>query len=104
MGVCVTTETRHLDRLGQLGEFEQDSNTDSEQESNTGWESVWYHLQAPSWPSRSRGLVSVVTHAGRDGGTKHACDGNALTCVRCRGLTDEAFSDYRWNQRSMDNV
>ena len=25
---CVTTETRHLDRLGQLGEFEQDSNTD----------------------------------------------------------------------------
>ena len=28
--VCVTTETRPLDRLGQLGEFEQDSNTDSE--------------------------------------------------------------------------
>ena len=26
---CVTTETRHLDRLGQLGEFEQDSNTES---------------------------------------------------------------------------
>ena len=23
---CVTTETRHLDRLGQLGEFEKDSN------------------------------------------------------------------------------
>ena len=34
--VCVSTETRHLDRLGQLGEFEQDSNTDTEQESNTG--------------------------------------------------------------------
>ena len=33
--LCVTTETRHLDRLGQLGEFEQDSNTASEQESNT---------------------------------------------------------------------
>ena len=32
---CVTTETRPLDRLGQLGEFEQDSNTDSELESNT---------------------------------------------------------------------
>ena len=31
----VTTETRPLDRLGQLGEFEQDSNTDSELESNT---------------------------------------------------------------------
>ena len=29
--VCVTTETRHLDRLGQLGEFEQDSNTTSGQ-------------------------------------------------------------------------
>ena len=27
--VCVTTETRPLDRLGQLGGFEQDSNTDS---------------------------------------------------------------------------
>ena len=33
--VCVTTETRHLDRLGQLGEFEQESSTDSEQDSNT---------------------------------------------------------------------
>ena len=32
---CVPTETRHLDRLGQLSEFEQDSNTDSEPESNT---------------------------------------------------------------------
>ena len=28
--VCVTTETRPLDRLGQLGEFEQDSDTDSD--------------------------------------------------------------------------
>ena len=27
--LCVTTETRHLDRLGQFGEFEQNSNTDS---------------------------------------------------------------------------
>ena len=27
--VCVTTETRHLDRLGQLVEFEQESNTGS---------------------------------------------------------------------------
>ena len=26
-GVCVTTETRPFDRLGQLGEFEQDTNT-----------------------------------------------------------------------------
>ena len=33
--LCVTTETRPLDRLGQLGEVEQDSNTDSELESNT---------------------------------------------------------------------
>ena len=33
--LCVTTETRPLDRLGQLGEFEQDSNTDSDLESNT---------------------------------------------------------------------
>ena len=28
--LCVTTETRPLDRLGQLGEFEQDSNTASD--------------------------------------------------------------------------
>ena len=33
--LCVATETRPLDRLGQLGEFERDSNTDSELESNT---------------------------------------------------------------------
>ena len=26
---CVTTDTRHLDRLGKRGEFEQESNTDS---------------------------------------------------------------------------
>ena len=26
--MCVTTETRHLDRAGQLGECVQDSNTD----------------------------------------------------------------------------
>ena len=32
---CVTTEARPLDRLGPLGEFEQDSNTDSELGSNT---------------------------------------------------------------------
>ena len=37
---CVTTETKPLDRLGQLGEFEQDSNTDSELESNTDSEGV----------------------------------------------------------------
>ena len=33
---CVTTKTRRLDRRGQLGEFEHDSNTDAEQERNTG--------------------------------------------------------------------
>ena len=30
--VCVATETRHLDRLGQLGELDLENNTDSEQE------------------------------------------------------------------------
>ena len=34
---CVTTETRHLDRLGQLGEFEQNSNT-----------CVWYTYTQPA--------------------------------------------------------
>ena len=33
--MCVATETRHLDRLGQLVELEQESNIDSEQESST---------------------------------------------------------------------
>ena len=30
--MCVTTETRHFGRLGQLCEFEQESSTDSDQE------------------------------------------------------------------------
>ena len=33
--MCVTTKTRPLNRLGQLGEFEQDSNADPELGSNT---------------------------------------------------------------------
>ena len=33
-------ETRHLDRLGELGEFKQESNTGSEQEGNTGAQCV----------------------------------------------------------------
>ena len=44
--LCVTTETRHLDRLGQLGEFEQESNTGSEQESNTDSHSARSKAQA----------------------------------------------------------
>ena len=31
----VATETRHLNRLGELGELKQERNTDSEKESNT---------------------------------------------------------------------
>ena len=34
-GECVTTKTRHLDRLGQLSEFEQESNT--ERRLDTRW-------------------------------------------------------------------
>ena len=34
-GMCVATGTRHVDRPGQLNEFEQDGNTDSERRSNT---------------------------------------------------------------------
>ena len=33
--MCVTTKTRHLNRLGQLSELEKESNTKSQQESNT---------------------------------------------------------------------
>ena len=50
--VCVTTEKRHLDRLGQLGEFEQDSNTDSELESNTEGQCV---ASGTYWQGRRRG-------------------------------------------------
>ena len=46
MCVCVTTETRPLDRLGQLGEFEQDSNTGSELESNTDSQRAAGRVQA----------------------------------------------------------
>ena len=46
VALCVTTKTRHLDRLGQLGEFEQDSNTDSEQERNTDSQSARNKAQA----------------------------------------------------------
>ena len=38
--LCVTTETHHLDRLGQLGEFQQQSNTlaaPEQQHSACGW-------------------------------------------------------------------
>ena len=41
-----TTETRHLDRLGQCGEFEQESNTDSEQGRNTDSHSERREAQA----------------------------------------------------------
>ena len=34
-GLCVAVGARHVDRLGQFGEFEQDSSADPEQESNT---------------------------------------------------------------------
>ena len=50
--VSLTTKTRHLDRLGQLGEFEQDSSTDPEQESNTDSHSArtvsYTHLTLPT--------------------------------------------------------
>ena len=48
-GVCSATETRHLDLLGQLGEVEQDSNTDSEQENNTDSPRRGLHCTPPAW-------------------------------------------------------
>ena len=50
-GVCVETKTRHLDRLGQLSEFEQDDNTNSEQESNTDSKEC-DKASRPAWPAR----------------------------------------------------
>ena len=45
------TEARHFDRLGQLGEFKQDSNTNSEQDSNTNSHSARSKTQAGQQPT-----------------------------------------------------
>ena len=61
----VTTKTRHLNRLGQLGDFKQDSDTDPEQERNTDLHSARNKAQAG---------CRVASK------TRHAC---RLDCVRC---------------------
>ena len=59
--VCVTTKKRHLIRLGQISEFEQESNTESQQESDADshsardGEGVCYNgdkASRPAWPAR----------------------------------------------------
>ena len=45
--MCVTTETRPLDRLGQLGEFEQGRNTDTHSVCN-----IRDKASRPAWPAR----------------------------------------------------
>ena len=53
---CVTTEARHLNQLGQLElEFEQDSNTDSERESNPDLHSARTNAQAAQHPTAEPG-------------------------------------------------
>ena len=68
---CVTTtEARHLDRPGQLSEFEQESNTESQQESNTDSHSAQNkaHVARQSAAERgeeaphSKGVSTVCCH------------------------------------------
>ena len=60
-GVRVTTETRQIDRLGQLSEFEQDSNTDSEQESNADSHSARNKAQATQQSMAEPGEMAPQT-------------------------------------------
>ena len=89
---CVATKTRHLNRLGQLSEFEQESNTDSqqgsnpdslcimcvttetrhldrlgqlgefEQDSNTGSVHVCPSVSHPPWPGQCTFLQMICVH------------------------------------------
>ena len=98
---CVTTETRHLDRLGQLGELEQDSNTDSEQESNT--ERVCLCGQALTPPAVTWPPARAVMSASADCSCASAARRRTCTCSCCccssatrlspfTGLAASAFS------------
>ena len=67
---CVTTETRPLDRLGQLGEFEQERHSGSEQDSNTDSHRVAHPVHACRASSRLRQPLnqnSCAGHAHRQG-------------------------------------
>ena len=61
-GTCrVTTKTRRLDRLGQLGEFERESNTDAEQQS---------HMCTDSDSARGKAQAARQSTAQPDGKTR----------------------------------
>ena len=58
--MCVTTETRHLDRLGQLGEFEQDSNTAPACVQVISVAHVKQHLQCGAAQYEERGALAHI--------------------------------------------
>ena len=74
--MCVTTETRHLNRPGQLGDFEQDSNTDLELESNTD-----------SHSAQSKAHVGLCVLRRRHGISSNVCPGSFNEVSASRQVT-----------------
>ena len=87
-------QTQHLDRLGQLSEFEQDSNTGSEQESSTDSHSARNKAQVgrqstaePRKKAPESKPKVCVGRAGQDGQVaSHLCSPDAL-----KHLTTKAY-------------
>ena len=73
--MCVTSETRHLDRLGQLSEFEQDINTDSHSARNRAQVAQQSTAEAGEKTPQSKGQITQ-----QDGGVNVRCYG-AVTQV-----------------------
>ena len=71
--VEIATMTRHLDRLGQLSEFEQAINTESEQESNTDSHSTQNNAQAAQQAMTEAGERRRRPTAVTGGGTRVQC-------------------------------
>ena len=94
VGACVTTETGHLDRLGQLGEFEQDSNTDSKRKSNTNSHSARNkaHVARQRWTVGACASClycarHVLRRRGADPTAREAhITGLLQSCTRWRGV------------------
>ena len=78
---CVATETRHLDRLGPLAEFEHERNTDSPV--HVWLQATHFHWDAP-WDPHCLPAAAVATHAFPD---PH--------CLPAAAVATHAFPDPR---------
>ena len=75
--VWVATETLHVDRLGQLAEFEQESDTDSQQGSNTDPHSALQQRQGLSTRTARETMHRRLSNARRSPAKRH----RACLCV-----------------------